>query len=134
MQAFEQYDSVEDPMAAKALKYMLLSKVMLNLHDEVTGLAAGKLALRCCNVSLDRGSLRSQARRTRHGVDEGGGPGRQGPQPRRLPGRRAGAGRLVRLELGLPGALASHLASGPCRRVILALAGYDGAARQELLC
>ena len=27
MQAFEQYDSVEDPMAIKALKYMLLSKV-----------------------------------------------------------------------------------------------------------
>ena len=25
--AFEQYDSVEDPMAIKALKYMLLSKV-----------------------------------------------------------------------------------------------------------
>ena len=27
LQAFEQYDSVEDPMAIKALKYMLLSKV-----------------------------------------------------------------------------------------------------------
>ena len=26
-EAFEQYDSVEDPMAIKALKYMLLSKV-----------------------------------------------------------------------------------------------------------
>ena len=26
-QAFEQYDSVEDPMAIKALEYMLLSKV-----------------------------------------------------------------------------------------------------------
>ena len=26
-QAFEQYDSVEDAMATKALKYMLLSKV-----------------------------------------------------------------------------------------------------------
>merc|ERR1711974_417469 len=33
-----QYDSVEDPMAIKALKYMLLSKVMLNLPDEVTNL------------------------------------------------------------------------------------------------
>ncbi len=54
LQAFEQYDSVEDPMAAKALKYMLLSKVTLNLPDEVTNLASGKLALRCFNVSLDR--------------------------------------------------------------------------------
>ena len=48
-QAFEQYVSVEDPMAVKALKYMLLSKVMLNLPDEVTNLVSGKLALRCCN-------------------------------------------------------------------------------------
>ena len=48
-QAFEQYASVEDPMAVKALKYMLLSKVMLNLPNEVTNLVSGKLALRCCN-------------------------------------------------------------------------------------
>ena len=48
-QAFEQYASVEDPMVVKALKYMLLSKVMLNLPDEVTNLVSGKLALRCCN-------------------------------------------------------------------------------------
>jgi len=33
-------------MAIKALKYMLLSKVMLNLPDEVTNLVSGKLALR----------------------------------------------------------------------------------------
>jgi len=45
-EAFEQYDSVEDAMATKALKYMLLSKVMLNLPDEVTNLVSGKLALR----------------------------------------------------------------------------------------
>ena len=45
-EAFEQYDSVEDPMATMALKYMLLSKVMLNLPDEVTNLVSGKLALR----------------------------------------------------------------------------------------
>jgi len=45
-EAFEQYDSVEDPMATKALKYMLLSKIMLNLPDEVTNLVSGKLALR----------------------------------------------------------------------------------------
>merc|ERR1719460_3162736 len=45
-EAFEQYDSVEDPMAIMALKYMLMSKVMLNLPDEVTNLVSGKLALR----------------------------------------------------------------------------------------
>merc|ERR1711892_981021 len=45
-EAFEQYASVEAPMATMALKYMLLSKVMLNLPDEVTNLVSGKLALR----------------------------------------------------------------------------------------
>jgi len=45
-EAFEQYDSVEDNMAILALKYMLLSKVMLNLPDEVSNIVSGKLALR----------------------------------------------------------------------------------------
>merc|ERR1719282_150966 len=45
-EAFEQFDSVEEPMATKALKYMLLSKIMLQLPDEVTNLVSGKLALR----------------------------------------------------------------------------------------
>merc|ERR1712168_1380936 len=45
-EAFEQYDSVEDKMAIKALKYMLLSKIMLNVPDEVTNIISGKLALR----------------------------------------------------------------------------------------
>ena len=31
-----QYDSVEDPLAIRALKYMLLSKIMLALPDEVS--------------------------------------------------------------------------------------------------
>ena len=33
-------------MAILALKYMLLSKVMLNLPDEVSNIVSGKLALR----------------------------------------------------------------------------------------
>merc|ERR1719334_2081104 len=45
-EAFEGFDSVEDPMAIMALKYMLMSKVMLNLPDEVTNLVSGKLALK----------------------------------------------------------------------------------------
>ena len=32
---FEQYDSVEDSNAVNALKYMLLSKIMLGTPDEV---------------------------------------------------------------------------------------------------
>jgi len=52
-EAFEQYDSVEDPMATRALKYMLLSKVMLNLPDEVTSLVSGKLALRHSGPELE---------------------------------------------------------------------------------
>merc|ERR1711997_614002 len=45
-EAFEQYDSVEDPMALTALKYMLMSKIMLRTPEEVTNLVSGKLALR----------------------------------------------------------------------------------------
>ena len=52
-EAFEQYDSVEDPMVVKALKYMLLSKVILNLPDEVTNLVSGKLALRHAGPDME---------------------------------------------------------------------------------
>merc|ERR1712062_330237 len=52
-EAFEQYDSVEDPMAIMALKYMLMSKVMLNLPDEVTNLVSGKLALKHAGPELE---------------------------------------------------------------------------------
>lgn len=52
-EAFEQYDSVEDPLALRALKYMLLSKIMLSLPDDVTNLVSGKLALRYSGSDLD---------------------------------------------------------------------------------
>lgn len=52
-EAFEQYDSVEDENALNALKYMLLSKIMLNLPDEVTNIVSGKLALRYSGRSLE---------------------------------------------------------------------------------
>merc|ERR1719290_862691 len=57
-EAFEQFDSVVDDPVAKtmtimALKYMLLSKVMLNLPDDVTNLVSGKLALRHSGKELD---------------------------------------------------------------------------------
>lgn len=52
-EAFEQYDSVEDPKAILALKYMLLSKVMLNLPDEVSNIVSGKLALRYSGAEVE---------------------------------------------------------------------------------
>jgi len=58
-EAFEQYDSVEDPLATKALKYMLLSKIMLQLPDEVTSLVSGKLALR--HAGRDMSALKAVA-------------------------------------------------------------------------
>ena len=53
-EAFEGFDSVEDPMAIMALKYMLMSKVMLNLPDEVTNLVSGKLALKYLSISFEQ--------------------------------------------------------------------------------
>merc|ERR1719436_2070334 len=52
-EAFEGFDSVEDPMAIMALKYMLMSKVMLDLPDEVTNLVSGKLALKHAGPELE---------------------------------------------------------------------------------
>lgn len=45
-EAFEQYDSCDDPHATLALKYMLMAKIMLNLPDEVHHIVSGKLALK----------------------------------------------------------------------------------------
>jgi len=52
-EAFEQYDSVEDSNAVNALKYMLLSKIMLGTPDEVNNLVSGKLALRYTGPSVE---------------------------------------------------------------------------------
>merc|ERR1711979_72081 len=52
-EAFEQYDSVEDKMALTALKYMLMSKIMLRTPEEVTNLVSGKLALRHSGPGLE---------------------------------------------------------------------------------
>lgn len=42
-EAFEGYDSVTNPKALTALKYMLLSKIMLGLADDVNQIISGKL-------------------------------------------------------------------------------------------
>ncbi|PKU28336.1 hypothetical protein llap_21360 [Limosa lapponica baueri] len=45
-EAFEGYDSIDNPKAITALKYMLLCKIMLNIPEDVQALVSGKLALR----------------------------------------------------------------------------------------
>ncbi|BES96711.1 unnamed protein product [Nesidiocoris tenuis] len=52
-EAFEGYDSVESPKALTALKYMLLSKIMLNTPDDVQQLISGKLALKHAGRDID---------------------------------------------------------------------------------
>ncbi|NWV65272.1 PSD11 ATPase, partial [Malurus elegans] len=45
-EAFEGNDSIDNPKAITALKYMLLCKIMLNSPEDVQALVSGKLALR----------------------------------------------------------------------------------------
>merc|ERR1711892_1130841 len=52
-EAFEQYDSVEDPMATMALKYMLMSKIMLRMPEEVHNIVSGKLALKYSGTDIE---------------------------------------------------------------------------------
>ncbi|XP_072179050.1 26S proteasome non-ATPase regulatory subunit 11B-like [Diadema setosum] len=52
-EAFEGYDSIDNPKAIDALKYMLLSKIMLNSADDVQSIVSGKLALRHAGPSVE---------------------------------------------------------------------------------
>ncbi|MFH4981740.1 hypothetical protein AB6A40_008449 [Gnathostoma spinigerum] len=53
-EAFEGYDTVNEKKAAmQALKYMLLSKVMLDTPDEVSSILSGKLALKYSGSELE---------------------------------------------------------------------------------
>jgi len=45
-EAFEGYDSIDSPKAVTALKYMLMSKIMLSSADDVQSIVSGKLALK----------------------------------------------------------------------------------------
>lgn len=52
-EAFEGYDSIDNPKAVTGLKYMLLCKIMLNNPDDVQSILSGKLALRYTDPSID---------------------------------------------------------------------------------
>lgn len=52
-EAFEGYDSIENPKAISALKYMLLSKIMLNSPEDVQSIITGKLALRYAGEHIE---------------------------------------------------------------------------------
>merc|ERR1711935_412248 len=60
-EAFEQYDSVEDKLALTALKYMLMSKIMLRMPEEVHNIVSGKLALKYSGTDIEAMKKRSLA-------------------------------------------------------------------------
>ena len=45
--------AIDDPVAALALKYMLLCKIMMNAPEDVQALVNGKLALRFAGSDID---------------------------------------------------------------------------------
>lgn len=52
-EAFEGYSQQNDPRASSILKYMLLSKIMLNHTDDVHTILTGKMALKYVGRNLD---------------------------------------------------------------------------------
>merc|ERR1711899_281976 len=68
-EAFEGFDSVEDPMAITALKYMLMSKIMLRTPEEVHNIVSGKLALKYSGADIEAMKLVAQASKKRSLAD-----------------------------------------------------------------
>lgn len=68
-EAFEQYDSVEDKNALTALKYMLMSKIMLRTPEEVQNIVSGKLALKYSGSDIEAMKLVAQASKNRSLAD-----------------------------------------------------------------
>lgn len=68
-EAFEGFDSVESPKALTALKYMLLSKIMLNTPDDVQQIVSGKLAIKYAGRDIDAMKAVAQASHKRSLAD-----------------------------------------------------------------
>merc|ERR1711988_1034709 len=68
-EAFEGFDSVEDPMAIMALKYMLMSKIMLRTPEEVHNIVSGKLALKYTGADIEAMKLVANASKDRSLAD-----------------------------------------------------------------
>nr|NVI77858.1 regulatory particle non-ATPase 6 [Cucujiformia] len=68
-EAFEGFDSVESPKALVALKYMLLSKIMLSSPEEVQQIISGKLAIKYAGKDIDAMKAVAQASHKRSLAD-----------------------------------------------------------------
>lgn len=68
-EAFEGYDSVESSKALTALKYMLLSKIMLNSPEDVQQIVSGKLAIKYAGKDIEAMKAVAQASHKRSLAD-----------------------------------------------------------------
>lgn len=68
-EAFEGFDSVESSKALTALKYMLLSKIMLNSPEDVQQIVSGKLAIKYAGRDIDAMKAVAQASHKRSLAD-----------------------------------------------------------------
>lgn len=68
-EAFEGFDSVESPKALTALKYMLLSKIMINNPEDVQQIVSGKLAIKYAGPDIEAMKAVAQASHKRSLAD-----------------------------------------------------------------
>jgi 26S proteasome regulatory subunit N6 len=68
-EAFEGFDSVDSPKALTALKYMLLSKIMVSSPEDVQHIVSGKLAFKHAGQDIDAMKAVAQAAHKRSLAD-----------------------------------------------------------------